>query len=717
MATLNFTATKINELLSAADSVVTMATITSAVAGSVIKMNGAKITYTGQNFFPADITVEGPGEFIAGADDAFIRLGARNIVEGVTFTGTLTDKNQFSLAVNGIASYFAAPTYQDNARVVLDGSDFTHTLATNTLTVGMPAPLTAQLSRFVVSSLITLNSTKNYGIWIDEDFAAGNGATTIQFWICDSAGNELSQYFPSASSGAFVYLSTAAYLKIKVGCSRSDHTKVNLTSTFDLSKIKIYEGINHLATLPAVLPAQYDLNYGENRTNVNCYTNDTLVKGCLFRYHKFAAMKIVGDARTTNLTGRRNRIIDCVVEYSVGGFTSQDGYDNEISKNTIDLSFLDGNNNKVPSGIIYRNHCVSFGNQEIGSNCSHNTMLGASWAFEQPSNLTVKGSHSVCSHNTIECVHTGVSMTVANSMVDNNTIRLSSVGSYGIEMSHAAYSRCCNNTIWQKSPATATYGITCSGDQTQLEVSNNSIRANVGIYCTGPTADPVNQNFGLTLLNNTINYWTIGVYTSTGGTTIKDNIIKAVSRFAMLGQTYPGSGIWVTCGSLPSYTLDNLVEGGGAYCYFNQVPQTFEVVNNDFWSFTAAYTDVYINISTTVSTLAKIAKNTVRNKSSRAYGIQGATPFTGSIFRFDENFSETNSTYNLESGVNNLAITFLVSSNHGANILYMANGVTAPSADTKTPATGCAASGRWPPHNCRCKPSLCCRCYRAGLCI
>ena len=37
-------------------------------------------------------------------------------------------------------------------------------------------------------------------------------------------------------------------------------------------------------------------------------------------------------------------------------------------------------------------------------------------------------------------------------------------------------------------------------------------------------------------------------------------------------------------------------------------------------------------------------------------------------------------------------------------------------AKTKTLATGCAASGHSRPHSGRCKPSLCCRCCRAGQC-
>lgn len=600
---------------------------------------GGKTYYLGTQYTtPADRRIK--NGTIKIAESAFFRLGARNICTNIKFIGALTSTQQYTSFMAGVASVFASPTYQDNAFGSIAGSDFTHTLTANSLAVGLPSPLTRALSRYVVSSKITLDPAKRYVLTIGDNFIVGNGANYIRFFKTDAAGNELSEYIPN--DNFTTNFLQAEGVKIKVGMSRHDHTKLNLSCIFDLSKIFIYECINDLAAIPT-------RSISEGITGVSIYADDVIVQDCEFSLMKNASLKIVG--------GRRNIVRNCKVYHCSGGFTTQGGVQNTFENNTIDMRFLDNSGNLLAAGLFQRNHGIGVGPDEKKTVVQCNTITGPAWAVENAEGVSVSEDIRVI-NNTIDAPHCGISVASLRGIVQNNVIKLSSLGSFGIEIPTAEYVVVEGNTITQPVPSAPTVGIAGSRYLTNARITKNSILANIGIHLTADTAP---SDKGIVISDNTVTFYTEGIFSSAGGTNISNNVLKCFSRFSgrLVGVN---AGIRCEILKYPHIVSGNKIDGAGTYCIFVLTPKDVRIKDNVCNSFTGNYSDIYITSTNVTDSFVLIDGNEIINPTGQPIAAPG-TFSAGSYWKINGNYrSSKNSKLPVNSVTNLPAANTVISS-------------------------------------------------------
>lgn len=585
-----------------------------AMATGFVDLQGLTFAYDSTYIAPSNLRLRnGKIKFLTDAN--YLRFGAGSVVENVEFVGTLANTQQFVRTINGVTSYFSSPTYQDYTGASNAGSDFTHTLSGDVLTVGLPSPLTGALGRMVVSSKITLDSTKRYVIKIADNFITGNAAAPIQFWKTNVAGTEISQYIPN-DTGTWLYLANAPGLKIKVSASRHDHTKLNLSCTFDLSKIEIFELTNE--------PAGFANNYNpEDAVNVNIYSDNVTIENCTFSYMKFASLKIVG--------GKNNVLRNNKIRFCVGGFTTQNGLNNLIEKNDIDLRFYDNNGVLQETGLYTRNHGVGIGYNEISTSVIGNVIKGASWAIENAEGATVSQKIAITG-NQIESPHCGISACATKGTISENNIKLSALGLYGIELPTADYVTCTNNVVLLDVPAVLNYAIAGSKGLTNLLISGNTLTGNIGIQLVINTS---NGDRGIVISNNNITYYTSGIFSSAGGTNIQKNIIKCFQRFHGLGVSQ-SSAIRIETNFYTSNVVENIIYGAASYCIFVTTPQITVIKNNTIQSFTGNYTDIYFTTNNAYTSLPTITDNLISGATGVRIAVTG-TPATGSRWTLAKN--------------------------------------------------------------------------------
>lgn len=592
----------------------------SFIASLNINLNGLTYLFNGSFISNTNFQLKnGVIKFLNNSN--LIRFGQNSRISNVKFIGTLVSSQMYLEDFNGVTSYFSTPTYQDNNTNVIDGSDFTKSVVGNILSINLPSSLTATLSRFVVSSAITLDNTKKYVIKIDDNSITGNGYLGIQFWKCNSSGAELSEYIPN-STGTWLYLDTCEKLKIKIGASRHDHTKLNLTCTFDLSKIHIYEVVNEFSN--------FANNYNpEDGTNISIYSDDVIVENCEFENMLYASLKIVG--------GNRNKITNCKIKNSIGGFTTQNGSYNIFDNNKIDLRFKDSNSNLLDSGMFTRNHGIGIGYNERFTEVSNNIIIGASWAIENPEGITISQDITL-KDNTIKATHCGISICATRGITKNNKIYISSLSLYGIELPTADYAICSNNTIISEIPAVLNYGIAGSKGLLEASINNNVVEGNVGMQFVITVS---NSDKRFTIQNNKIKFYTTGVYSSVGGTSVINNILSCYNRFSGKPLS-PSISLQMETNFYTNRCIGNNIDGAGSYCYYVSNPQTFEVIDNKFNSFTGNYVDVYATVTNSYQSFGKIINNDIQNKSSQSFAITGTLNALSRWQFFNNSYSTPN---------------------------------------------------------------------------
>lgn len=600
-----------------------------------VDLGGLTYKFTGSYITPANRKIKN-GTIIFGSDASFIRFGAGCIVENINFVGTLTSKQQFVHTYNGVASYFASPTYQDYAGTTISGSDFTKSLTGNILSINLPSGLTGALARQVVSSNITLNYNKRYIITIDDNFITGNGVGSMSFVKTDASGNELATYMQHDDTKTQLYLDSASYLKIKIANARHDHTKLNLTATYDLSKIHIYELVNDLGSVNKT----WNLEAG---TNVSIYADSVTVQNCTFTMMKFAALKVV--------TGNYNKVVNNTVKWCIGGFTTQQAKSNTVSNNNIDLNFKDDAGALIPSAFAIRNHGIS-ASQETDDVYIGNYINGASWAIELPpyGNLS---RNTVASNNTINAVYCGISMASVNATVDGNIINLTPLGGVGIELPFSDSASVTNNAVRIAASPLNNYGIAGSGSGLEgVVIRGNYVKANTGIHFAAPVVTGKN----IIINGNTIDYRNDGIYTNIG-LNITNNQFKSYNRFSQNGLA-PTSAFNLQTSFYAVNAYNNVVDGAGAYCVIVTTPQLTDISNNTFNSFTGNYTDIYTTGTTSFNQSPKYTNNVIVMPTSTPFALQGSTN-AGSAFKFYGNISNPSGNVSLINTMQNLPTTNL----------------------------------------------------------
>jgi hypothetical protein len=595
-----------------------------ATAGAILNLGGASYRISGANVLPSDVTLNGPGTLLFTNDSDYLRFGARNKIRGVTFVGTLSSETQLAYVQQGIQTLFSSPTYEDYAKATLDGSDFTHTFSTPNLTVALPSALTTALGRLVVSSTLALSPSNRYCIWIDEGFVTGDAALPLQVFTVDNGGVETQ--FDYQSRGSWVTFEGVYGVRFKVGCARHDHTKLNLSSTFDLSKVTVLRCINDSATLSMSAAV-------EDGSQVGVYNVDSVVvEDCDFRMMKGASCKFVNSKRSKF---RKNRLFYCL-----GGVTSQASVGTVISHNDLDLRVLCGTD-LMPSGVAIRNHGVTIGSNSGAAEAScrvfSNTIDGASWAVEN-AELGNVATRTMVIGNDINAVHCGVSNCSTRGNTSKNDITLTPLGLYGIELPTADYAKACNNTVYQECPAGASYGIGASKGNMRLVVVGNTLRANIGINITLSTG--TQSDHAISVSGNDIEFWTSAVYSTTGGCRIQKNQARCQGRFSMLGLGAQPT-IYLSTSFYENSIVENELDGAGAYLIYSANQQYLPIRRNVFKSFTGNFCDVLLACNSSTATYPKIVGNEWHTPASNPLSVISGSVNASSIFTLKDNIQHT----------------------------------------------------------------------------
>jgi hypothetical protein len=309
------------------------------------------------------------------------------------------------------------------------------------------------------SAPIQLDPSKRYGIWILPGFVTGDNARPVEFLRCDAAGNVTGTYDPQLAHlypDNWIAMTGSAGLRVQVSAARIPG--VTGTPTYDLTKIRIYEAVNDLATLtgPYENRSQFYLGGGNVFTDV------------LFRDMLYTPMKIVSGAGSKVIRGK--------VRHCLSGFSTQNASGSTFEDADIDLHCLDDRGDRVPVGIFYRARCIGVGGKDTGASVLRGKLTGASWAIEAhesggpPHGLTIDGT-------AIDAVHAGISNNAQNAVTRNVTVKLGPLGYTGIE--HNLDCLLEDFTISQPEAAMKAYGIAHANVMAKQVIRRGKIRSGV----------------------------------------------------------------------------------------------------------------------------------------------------------------------------------------------------------------------------------------------
>lgn len=319
--------------------------------------------------------------------------------------------------------------------------------------------VTLSLGETRTSALIPLDPTKRYGVWIQPGFVSGDNARPIEFLRCDATGKATGVYDPQLAHlypDNWIALTGSAGLRLRVSAARIPG--VTGTPTYDLSKVRIYEAVNDLATLQGPY---------ENRSQLYLGAGNVL-EDVLFRDMLYTPMKIVSGAGSKVIRGK--------VRHCLSGFSTQNASGSTFEDDDIDLHCLDDRGDRVPVGIFYRARCIGVGGKDTGASVLRGKLTGASWAIEAhesggpPQGLMIDGT-------AIDAVHAGISNNAQNAVTRNVTVKLGPLGYTGIE--HNLDCLLEDFTISQPEAAMKAYGLAHANLMAKQVIRRGKIRSGV----------------------------------------------------------------------------------------------------------------------------------------------------------------------------------------------------------------------------------------------
>jgi hypothetical protein len=459
-------------------------------------------------------------------NNAVVKLGASaNItcssidvkLQGITFeenpAGAIYTTGVTSSA---ITTAFGTPTYPE-------GSDFTATLASSTLTLSLAA-LSGDITRSILSNYITLDSSKKYVVNVKSGSIVSSYKNFQRLAILryDSSNNLLGEWEPQGT-GVETYLENAAKIKIRIYLKRTVKSPSNLSTVIDLDKLELFE-----VTTAGAVPAA-----GTKFVIGNC--SDVIIKDCVFNNIKRDPWNL---ALVSRATIEGNKLFRCGGSVHAGTNCS----DVVIKNNYVDMR-QPHSNGSLYNIKHYRVRCVG------GSNSSNvivdnNTFVGAHWAVEIINQVGVK---SQISNNVIQAEQAGISIPHGkNSVITGNTIEIANgYPFYGIEIPGAHIDVVVsNNTVYLgKTLVSTSLGISASATAgwTGGVVSNNTVKAPIGFQFA--TAESSDFQTVINIYSNSIDFNCWGVFMQKIGAIVADN------NFTYSGNSiYTGvSGIYNVC--------------------------------------------------------------------------------------------------------------------------------------------------------------------------
>ena len=475
-------------------------------------------------------------------------------VRGLIFESDMTAA-QYTDGVSAaaISTAFDTPTYLDGSDAAYAGADFTHTKASNTLTLSLAA-LSGGTRRSMESDYIALNASDRYVVHAASQFLVDTGnyaGLTIRTY--DAGNNYLGDYDPGASTEA-LHLTGAAKIKLRITIRRSAScSTTNGTTTIDLSKLKFFKLANDAAT--ANLATGFDT---ETHWQVGT-CNDPRIEGCTFRYMRRFPLSLASCNRAVI---KQNTVLR-----SWGGFGSTLSSDSVFSENVIDLRQLH------TDGQIYNlkflRHKGIAGSTSPYITINNNSIIGASWGIEVAPQVSIK---TIVCDNTILAEHVGVSVEGGQgSVVSNNTITLQAGWpTYGVELAGTHVDADVNsNTIYCFDALDPVcYGVACSMATTSWKrgrISDNKLFSPVGVFISGVGASATD----IAVQNNTIEYSAAGIFQHYTGGEISANICKKIGSVFVTSLSIGNRAISTALSSRLITIANNVIEAGdegGIYC-------------------------------------------------------------------------------------------------------------------------------------------------------
>ena len=395
---------------------------------------GGTLDITGKRYrlthVPNNVTITGRGELLVPVS---LQAGPVNWrVRGAVITGTKL-RRQCSVVRESLAAEFDADVL---------------TLAPGEVRTSAP---------------IALDPGQRYGIDILPGFVKGDNALPIKLLRCDSSGRVVGEYNPqdagaAAARGNWCALLDCAALRVQISAARI--AGVSSGPTFDLSKVRIYGAVNDLALM--------GLSPFENQSQVYLQGGN-LFEDVLFRDLRLTPMKVV--------SGADNIFRRVTVRHCLSGFSTQSAVGTIWEDCDIDVRCLDDHGGLVPSGLWFRNRCLSIGHQDAGARITRGSMRGASWAIEAfegngpPTALVIDGT-------TIDAVHYGVSNNARQAVTRNVSISLGPLGYVGAEHNLTASFR--DSTISMPEAAMQSYGLAHANDMSVQTVERVRVTAGIG---------------------------------------------------------------------------------------------------------------------------------------------------------------------------------------------------------------------------------------------
>lgn len=559
-------------------------------------------------------------------------------IRGVTIQGFMTSATQYTVAVNGVQSYINGSQTYNNGTSNIDGSDFTHTFSTPTLTLSLLelASMSA-MTRNVVTDYIPLVSADRYVIQLLDGYYSGDGCNTPIFSYYDAGKNLLGTFDPQ-SSDTFSLFTGASFLTVSVGVYSQANTTQNQTCTVDLSKVQVLRLINDAATISTVSPP-------ENSTHIawvsctNCVMDDNQ-----FQFVEWACVKFES---CTTCAAVNNRS-----QFCIGGITSQTSMGTVLSYNRLDMRLL-GDGGVLLDNLFARTHGLSaFG--DSGLSCCYNSIWGAEWSIEVvPSSASL--SH-VIAHNTLDAPFVGISSTTGfDNQITHNSIKIGNMGLIGVEVAGNPESdvntACTHNSIMFRNLFLPGFGVSCPNVD-NLTISFNKIKAPLGIFGTNESGGGSGHGLGPVIATNNRIEWSFSaVYLQYPNVIIRDNVCNIIYSTHNFVGVINGAIIIENGGTDFSVIENNYTDGTDCYdIYINQHCNVLVQGNVVNGMYSKPYSMVY-GVNPAVATIARFFRNTLLNYQSTLGGparwlVPSGTPFTGSEWYSNGNIVNESNSYN-----------------------------------------------------------------------
>jgi hypothetical protein len=646
---------------------------------------GSVCLFSSNLTLPSNVTLLGPGALKASTTAVSLVLSNNNsVVDGVEFVGEVDDV-LYDIAINGLTSYFS------NASLVTGGGALSSVggVSGNNLTLGFVTD-SGDVTTEVFSSLIPIDIASRYVVQIEEGFVeSGYVVGAMKIRAFDSSGVPIvgnssisvdaSGYYnyilpTTYTLGNYLFLDNASFVQFSFAVQRDANQRTGNTVVYDMSKVKFLQLINYLASSPKT---SLDIS-----ANITITGTNSVVKNCYF--HNLANSSIGG------LSPNNALIVDNICYNCLAGIALNTTTNTVISNNKIIADF-NGYGNRA-----YRWKSIA-GINNTNLTVDNNTAKGNFWGFEiieQSTGLLYKG----CSftNNYVDSISGAMSLAgYDGAVISGNTCITQDISRYGIEFPQNNFNcEISNNTISANTEMMQSVGISGVGGtnpESGTIVTNNQIKAAIGITCVPAAPATAASSFNLVVVNNTIKYGTTAIFCTIGDINFSNNTVDPINKGSnqIFGRRAAlqigGGGLTI---QTTSYVAQNVINANDCYAIYGQFTRLINIENNSIFQTNSVSPPIFYENFAVAPTKPNVLNNSITTAYSGQYIEFAGTPFAGSFYNIYGNTGGT-----AKINVNNLPLSSSLINTGPDSLVY--EGTVTPSAGTFSKTVDVVKAGNY----------------------